>query len=124
MCGVGCDDKQQVRCSSPSPHFNPDPKPFLSTTSSQTAYGVTVAGEFSNAINDCGLYLNGIRNTHTYGGDCALWEEASRWDDATKEGLMTFAMASFDSLQNWFFWTWKVRVFLFFPNQIFVSSLY
>ncbi|OCB90963.1 glycoside hydrolase [Sanghuangporus baumii] len=68
---------------------------------SQSTFGVTVAGEFSNAINDCGLYLNGVTNSHTYGGDCSDWEDASQWDDATKEGLRTFALASFDSLQNW-----------------------
>ncbi|KAL5483050.1 hypothetical protein ACEPAI_8279 [Sanghuangporus weigelae] len=75
---------------------------------SQSTFGVTVAGEFSNAINDCGLYLNGVTNSHSYGGDCSAWEDASRWDDATKEGLRTFALASFDALQNWFFWTWKI----------------
>ncbi|KAL5512513.1 hypothetical protein ACEPAG_3166 [Sanghuangporus baumii] len=75
---------------------------------SQSTFGVTIAGEFSNAINDCGLYLNGVTNTHSYGGDCSVWEDASRWDDATREGLRTFALASFDALQNWFFWTWKI----------------
>ena len=72
-------------------------------------FGVSIAGEFSNAINDCGLFLNGVGGTHTYGGDCSFWEDSSQWNQTVKDGLRDFALASFDSLQNWFFWTWKVR---------------
>ncbi|TDL22966.1 glycoside hydrolase [Rickenella mellea] len=75
---------------------------------SQTAFGVTAAGEFSNGFNDCGLYLTGVGNSHTYTGDCSKWQDASTWDQSTKDDLKTFAMASMDALQNWFFWTWKV----------------
>lgn len=71
-------------------------------------FGLTIAGEFSNAINDCGLFVNGIRNTHTYGGDCSFWEDSSQWNQTIVDGLKLFALASFDTLQNWFFWTWKV----------------
>ena len=72
-------------------------------------FGVSIAGEFSNAINDCGLFLNGVGGTHTYGGDCSFWEDSRQWNQTVKDGLRDFALASFDSLQNWFFWTWKVR---------------
>ena len=83
-----------------------------STLCSQTGFGLTVAGEFSNAINDCGLFVNGVRNTHSYGGDCSFWEDSTQWNQTIVDGLKLFALASFDSLQNWFFWTWKVNVHL------------
>lgn len=71
-------------------------------------FGVSIAGEFSNAINDCGLFLNGVGGTQTYGGDCTFWEDSAQWNQTVKDGLRDFAMASFDSLRNWFFWTWKI----------------
>ncbi|EKM81294.1 hypothetical protein AGABI1DRAFT_72198 [Agaricus bisporus var. burnettii JB137-S8] len=75
---------------------------------SRTGFGVSYAGEFSNGFNDCGLFLNGIGNRHSYGGDCADWEDASLWDESTKAGLMQFTKASMDALGDWFFWTWKI----------------
>ncbi|KAJ7886829.1 glycoside hydrolase [Mycena olivaceomarginata] len=75
---------------------------------SRSDFGVTVAGEFSNGYNDCGLYLNGVNGSTSYGGDCALWEDSSTWNTSTKAGVMQFALAQMDTLGDWFFWTWKV----------------
>lgn len=83
---------------------------------SRSEFGVTVAGEFSNGYNDCGLYLNGVKGGHNFGGDCALWEDSSTWDASVKAGVMQFALASMDALQDWFFWTWKVRFSALFCN--------
>jgi glucan 1,3-beta-glucosidase len=83
---------------------------------SQTAFGVTVAGEFSNAWNDCGLYVNGIGDTHLFAGDCNFWSDATQWDAASIAGVKAFALASMDALQDWFFWTWKVRRGLYDSN--------
>jgi hypothetical protein len=77
---------------------------------SQTAFGVTTAGEFSGGWNDCGLYLKGIPGSSTFGGDCSVWQDATTWDPAQKAGVQAFISASMDALQNWFFWTWKVRI--------------
>jgi glucan 1,3-beta-glucosidase len=88
----------------------------------QTLFGVTVAGEFSNAINDCGLFVKAAGIATTYGGNCADWEDASKWDDATKAGLKAWAMASMDATQSWFFWTWKVG-FLFVVCIVFPTFL-
>jgi glucan 1,3-beta-glucosidase len=89
---------------------------------SQTAFGVTVAGEFSNGFNDCGLYLHGVGGVPTYGGNCDDWTDASNWNASTKAGIQAFAMASMDALQNWFFWTWKVRFFgVSFFSVVFVA---
>ncbi|KAJ7491298.1 exo-beta-1,3-glucanase [Mycena latifolia] len=84
-------------------------------------FGFVVAGEFSNAVTDCGLYVNGVgqgvryEGTYTSGGpwpdlgNCDTdWLDYPNWDNATKTAYKTFAMASMDALQNWFFWTWKV----------------
>ncbi|KAG6816658.1 hypothetical protein H0H87_004301 [Tephrocybe sp. NHM501043] len=76
---------------------------------SRSNFGVTIAGEFSNGFNDCGLYLKGIPGLgHSYGGNCADWQDSSNWSAATKAGLLKFAEASMDALGDWFFWTWKV----------------
>ncbi|KAG1738187.1 glycoside hydrolase family 5 protein [Suillus lakei] len=75
---------------------------------SQTAFGVTIAGEFSDGYNDCGLYLTGVGNTASYGTSCSLFLDSSQWNDTMKAGLYEFTLASMDALQNWFFWTWKV----------------
>jgi aryl-phospho-beta-D-glucosidase BglC (GH1 family) len=78
---------------------------------SQTNFGFTYAGEFSNAFNDCGTFVHGVgaySTPPTYGGDCSDWTDSSGWNATTKAGIQAFAMASMDALQNWFFWTWKI----------------
>ncbi|KAJ7511119.1 glycoside hydrolase family 5 protein [Mycena galericulata] len=79
-----------------------------SINTSRTAFGVTVAGEFSNGYNDCGTFLTGVNGTQTYGGDCSLWLDSSTWNATVKAGLMQYALASMDAMQDWFFWTWKI----------------
>jgi glucan 1,3-beta-glucosidase len=78
--------------------------------SSQKTFGVTIAGEFSNGWNDCGLFLHGVDDgsSQTYDGDCNEWMEWEKWDAMHKDGLNNFLRASMDTLGNWFFWTWKV----------------
>jgi glucan 1,3-beta-glucosidase len=83
-------------------------------------FGMTTAGEFSNAVTDCGLWLNnvnsGTRYEGTYDdgaqwpkqGSCTDWTDWQNWDQEMKDDIKTFAMASMDALQNWFFWTWKI----------------
>ncbi|KAG5729140.1 putative glucan 1,3-beta-glucosidase D [Termitomyces sp. T112] len=76
---------------------------------SRSNFGVTVAGEFSNGINDCGLFLKGTSGASvSYGGNCDDWQDSSKWSDGTKAGLLKFAMASMDAFGDWFFWTWKI----------------
>lgn len=79
-----------------------------SLNASQKAFGVTVAGEWSNGFNDCGLYVRGVNVDPAYKGDCTPWQDSTDWSAATKAGIMAYSMASMDALQNWFFWTWKV----------------
>ncbi|KAI0343529.1 glycoside hydrolase [Trametopsis cervina] len=75
---------------------------------SRTNFGITVAGEFSNAINDCGLFVRGVGNGPQYGGDCSVFNNVASWTPAMKEGFSNFILASMDALGDWFFWTWKI----------------
>lgn len=84
---------------------------------SMNTFGLTAAGEWSNAINDCGLYLNavgvGSRYEGTYSstnriGSCDQWNNYQSWDQPTKDALKKFSLSTMDALQNWFFWTWKI----------------
>ncbi|KIJ69590.1 glycoside hydrolase family 5 protein [Hydnomerulius pinastri MD-312] len=85
---------------------------------SMGAFGLSAAGEFSNAVTDCGLWVNGVglgtRYEGTYPGtwpvigNCTPWTDWQNWDATMKTGILNFAMASMDALQNWFFWTWKI----------------
>ncbi|KAI0093572.1 glycoside hydrolase superfamily [Irpex rosettiformis] len=86
---------------------------------SMASNGLTAAGEFSNAINDCGLYVNGVNlgtryeGNYTGGpwprqGSCEPWTDWQSWTPAMKKDIMNFALASMDALQHWFFWTWKI----------------
>jgi len=77
--------------------------------SSRNTYGVAIAGEWSNAINDCGLFVVGTDRTPTFTGDCALWLDSSGWTDGVKAGVMRVAMATMDATRDWFFWNWKVE---------------
>ncbi|KAJ7578702.1 glycoside hydrolase family 5 protein [Mycena floridula] len=86
---------------------------------SMGAFGLTTAGEFSNAITDCGLWLTGVdvgtRYEGTYTlekfpriGSCDPVIDWPNFDAATKKAMKNVALASMDALQNWFFWTWKI----------------
>ncbi|EDR10975.1 glycoside hydrolase family 5 protein, partial [Laccaria bicolor S238N-H82] len=85
---------------------------------SMSNFGLTTAGEWSNAVTDCGLYLNGVnlgtRYEGTYQGStsrvgsCTPWTDWQNWDSTMKTAINTFALASMDALQDYFFWTWKI----------------
>jgi hypothetical protein len=75
-------------------------------------FGFIVAGEFSNAVVDCGLYVTGVglgtRYEGTYHldgdhpdlGNCTTdWLDWENWDNTTKVAYKTFAKSSMDALQ-------------------------
>ena len=76
---------------------------------SMGAFGLTTAGEFSNAVNDCALYLNnvgaGSRYEGTYEGggtrvgSCTTWNDYQSYDDTMKSSIRQFALSSMDALQ-------------------------
>jgi len=87
---------------------------------SMSAFGLTMAGEFSNAVTDCGLWVNGVGQGIRYEGtfvadpsfqsvgSCDVWTDWQAYDQSTKDAIKQYSMASMDALQNWFFWTWKI----------------
>jgi len=77
---------------------------------SMGAFGLTTAGEFSNAVTDCGLWLNGVglgtryEGTYVGGpsaviGNCSTWTDWQSYDAGTKTSITNFALASMDALQ-------------------------
>ncbi|UZJ56084.1 hypothetical protein CBS101457_005404 [Exobasidium rhododendri] len=84
-----------------------------------TQFGVTIAGEWSLANNDCGLFLNGpfqgVRydGSYTSGGfnktgSCAPFDDWQSYNASTKQLMRDGANAQFAAFQNSFFWTWKI----------------
>ncbi|KAK1226339.1 hypothetical protein PQX77_010686 [Marasmius sp. AFHP31] len=86
-------------------------------------FGLTISGEWSLAINDCGLWVNGVKDGIRYEGtwtgeggggpgdrvgSCQQWTDWQNFSDQTKKEIKDFMMASMDGLQNYFFWTWKI----------------
>ncbi|CED85254.1 E [Phaffia rhodozyma] len=88
----------------------------INTTSQN--FGLANGGEFSFAPNDCGLNVNGVglgtRWEGTYPGftqkygDCSDWTDYTNWNATFKAEFKQFMLASMDSLQDYFFWTWKI----------------
>ncbi|KAF7359312.1 Glycoside hydrolase [Mycena sanguinolenta] len=73
-------------------------------------FGFIVAGEWSNAVTDCGTYVNGVGQGTRYEGtfagtsqvfgNCTTdWLDWENWDAGTKQAYMTFAKSSMDALQ-------------------------
>lgn len=76
---------------------------------SMAAFGLTNAGEWSLAVTDCGLYLNGVNLGTRYEGDypgsgarvgdCSTWTDYTRYSAQMKRDMRQFALASMDALQ-------------------------
>ncbi|KAG8874497.1 hypothetical protein FRB97_005864 [Tulasnella sp. 331] len=94
-----------------------------SFNTSWSSFGVTTAGEWSLAVNDCGYWVNGVGAGTRWEGTfyswsgttgnegihgCDSWNDWQSWNDTLKADFQQIALASMDALQNWFFWTWKI----------------
>ena len=74
-----------------------------------SAFGLTNAGEWSNAVTDFGLFLNGVNLGTRYEGDypgsgarvgsCDTWTDWTAYDAQMKRDIRQFALASMDALQ-------------------------
>ncbi|KAK1226753.1 hypothetical protein PQX77_010263, partial [Marasmius sp. AFHP31] len=81
-------------------------------------FGLTIGGEWSLAVNDCGLWLNGVGKGTRYEGtlpgegkrvgSCERWVNWEEYTVEMKQELRNFAMANMAGLQNYFFNTWKI----------------
>ena len=81
-----------------------------SLDSSRSTFGMTITGELSNAINDCGLFVNGVNlgtryeGNYTGGpwpmvGSCEPWTDWTTWNDTMKADIQQYALASMSALQ-------------------------
>ena len=93
-------------------------------TTSTKAFGPTMVGEFSVAVNDCATYLNGIGTGYRWNGTfdsappqssnatCTGQNDASTFDAAYKTFLGNFFNAQVDAFEQgagWFFWNFKTE---------------
>ncbi|KAI0922151.1 hypothetical protein AcW2_006923 [Taiwanofungus camphoratus] len=79
------------------------------TNQSNIQFGLTITGEFSSAINDCGLWVKGVNVNPSY-SNCTPWNDWETWTDEMKGGIKNFTMASMDAMHvpGYFYWTWKI----------------
>lgn len=80
--------------------------------------GVYMGGEWSLALNDCGLYLNNVGQGTRYEGNhsdnnvsygsCQPWDHWQGYSQTHRDNLKRFAAAQMNSLRNFFFWTWHM----------------
>jgi glucan 1,3-beta-glucosidase len=77
---------------------------------SLAAFGLTGAGEWSNAVTDCGLWVNGVGLGTRYEGNytaspggrvgsCLPWTDWENYSPTMKNSIKVFAEASMDALQ-------------------------
>ncbi|KAI0759749.1 glycoside hydrolase [Trametes elegans] len=80
-----------------------------SNNQSQTDFGITLSGEFSGAINNCGKWVQNIGQDSTL-PECAQWNDWENWTQDMKTGIKNFIMSQMDGmhLPGYFYWTWKV----------------
>ncbi|KAJ8089621.1 hypothetical protein PM082_014879 [Marasmius tenuissimus] len=81
-------------------------------------FGLTIGGGWSLAVNDCGLWLNGVGKGTRYEGtfpgggervgSCERWVNWQEYTVEMKQELKNFAMVNMAGLQNYFFNTWNV----------------
>lgn len=77
------------------------------TARSNSEFGITIGGEWSLAINDCGKWLNGVGQNAGF-GDCSAFENWRAYDETMKTNLRNQCMGTMDALRDYFFWTWKI----------------
>ncbi|KAF9934735.1 hypothetical protein FBU30_000593 [Linnemannia zychae] len=91
---------------------------------STKAFGPTMVGEFSTAVNDCAKYLNGIGSGYrwdgTYNGappkspnsTCINQNNAASYTPEYKRFLSNYFMAQVEAFEQgagWFFWNFKTE---------------
>ncbi|KAJ7930024.1 glycoside hydrolase family 5 protein [Mycena leptocephala] len=78
-----------------------------SINASQTAFGVTIAGEWASSPNDCGYFLRGVGPEST-NPQCPDYDNYQNYNDTMKAGILNYVLATMDATRDWFFWTWKI----------------
>ncbi|CAK5275468.1 unnamed protein product [Mycena citricolor] len=77
-----------------------------SINASQSAFGVTVTGEWAASPNDCGYFLRGVGPEST-NPQCTEYDDYMHFNESMKAGISEYVLAIMDATRDWFFWTWK-----------------
>ncbi|KAF7352577.1 Glycoside hydrolase family 5 protein [Mycena venus] len=90
-------------------HMTRQRKENLNSTlqTSETAFGVTISGEWAASPNDCGYFLRGVGAEST-NPQCPIYDNYQDYNDTMKAGILNYVEASMDATRDWFFWTWKI----------------
>ncbi|CAO1626622.1 unnamed protein product [Parajaminaea phylloscopi] len=92
---------------------------YVSNTDKALAnHGAYMGGEWSLALNDCGLFLNNVGqgtryegnhpDNQQYVGSCQPWDDWQAYDQTRRDNMRRFATAQMSALRNFFFWTWHI----------------
>lgn len=80
-----------------------------------------VCGEFSAALTDCALWLNGVGRGARWSGDldgsylknvCAPYTSSDNWTPEYKQNVRRYVEAQLDAFEQtggWIFWNWKTE---------------
>ncbi|KZP09046.1 glycoside hydrolase family 5 protein [Athelia psychrophila] len=98
---------------STGPQSFPDPRApctdwAANMNTSKTAFGVTIAGEFTAGFNACGLYVLGVNDPANATLNCDLWSDHTQWNSTVISAILDFTLGSMDAAQDYFFRTWKI----------------
>ena len=76
---------------------------------SQSTFGITLSGEWSGAINNCGKWIVGVGQESTF-AECPTWDDWQNWTPDMKNAIKAFIMSQMDSMKlpGYFYWTWKI----------------
>lgn len=89
--------------------------------SAKTELHWNVAGEFSAALTDCALWLNGVGrgarwlgdyDGSSYHGLCDAYTSSDNWTDDYKKNVRRYLEAQLDAFEQtggWIFWNWKTE---------------
>lgn len=90
-------------------------------TSAKTENKWNVCGEFSAALTDCALWLNGVGrgarwsgdyDSSPYYGSCDAYTSADNWTSEYREKVRKYIEAQLDAFEQtggWIFWNWKTE---------------
>ncbi|KAF8195623.1 glycoside hydrolase family 5 protein [Mycena galopus ATCC 62051] len=78
-----------------------------SIDASETAFGVTIGGEWAASPNACGYFLVGV-GPESPNSQCPEYDDYQNYNESMKAGILNYVEATMDALGDWFFWTWKV----------------
>lgn len=93
-----------------------------------------VVGEWSAALTDCSLWLNGVGRGARYSGDydnspyigsCNGRDDIKTWSEQDKQNVRRFVEAQMDAYEQgngWIFWCWKTQFTVEWDMQVLATN--